>query len=441
MATDVVGPVMAGPGIRSWEFARGLSGANEVTLAAPPPLPPGEDRLQVIEAARGAVQAAAARADVLVMQPSALALFPGLLEVRAAKVLDLYDPALVEGLELHAEEPERVAWRQNREDLDALTAALAAGDFFLCSSERQRLYWLGALTAAGRVNPLTRAGDPELRRLLAVAPFGLPQEPPRRGGAGLRGTIAGIGADDRVALWAGGIWNWFDPQTLVRATARAAAELPSLRVVFMGGKHPNPSVPRMRAAQEAAELARSLGVEGKHVFFQSGWVPYAERAGLLLDADAGVVLHRAGVESALALRTRVLDHLWTGLPTLITEGDAMADLVAAEGLGLVVPPEDEGAVAAALLKLMEDRELVEGCRAAVKRTAERFRWPGVMQPLTDFCADPRPSADQGRGAGAVTTAQRPRRGPDPARAWRVLRREGLRAFASRSYRDLRRLAG
>ena len=101
VATDVVGPVMAGPGIRSWEFARGLSGANEVTLAAPPPLPPGEDRLQVIEAARGAVQAAAARADVLVMQPSALALFPGLLEVRAAKVLDLYDPALVEGLELH----------------------------------------------------------------------------------------------------------------------------------------------------------------------------------------------------------------------------------------------------------------------------------------------------------------------------------------------------
>ncbi len=33
----------------------------------------------------------------------------------------------------------------------------------------------------------------------------------------IKGVVPGIGPDDKVILWGGGIYNWFDPLTLLRA--------------------------------------------------------------------------------------------------------------------------------------------------------------------------------------------------------------------------------
>ena len=62
--------------------------------------------------------------------------------------------------------------------LNVQNTQLALGDFFLCASERQRDFWIGALHTAGRINPQTYAADPTLRSLIDVVPFGLPDEPP-----------------------------------------------------------------------------------------------------------------------------------------------------------------------------------------------------------------------------------------------------------------------
>ncbi|HEX6347826.1 MAG TPA: glycosyltransferase family 4 protein [Candidatus Dormibacteraeota bacterium] len=437
VAADVVGQRMAGPGIRAWEMARTLGDRHQVTLAAPPPLPAAATGFEIVEAARSGLRGAAAAAQVVIAQPVAFSLFPVLLESEARKVVDAYDPALIEGLELHAGEaaPERLA--RHGEDLQSLRVAVQAGDFFLCASERQRQYWIGVLAALGRVNPLTYAADPTLRNLLAVVPFGIPEQPPAPGRARLRDGQA-IGAEDPVVIWAGGIWDWFDPQTLVRAVAGAGRELPNLRLVFMGAGHPNPSVGQPAAAGAAPRLARELGLEGKHVFFRRGWVPYAERGSLLLEADAGAVLHRDTVESGLALRTRVLDHLWAGLPSIVTAGDAMADLVEAEKLGVVVPPGSEAAVSAALVKVLGDRAFAARCRKSVQRVAVRYHWSRVLEPVAAFCDHPIAAADRevlGRAAAL------PRSGLPVRRAWHSLRRDGPRQFARRAYRYLRRRTG
>ncbi len=131
-----------------------------------------------------------------------------------------------------------------------LNEQLRRGDFFLCASDKQRDFWLGQLAAVGRINPATYDGDENLEDLLAVVPFGVTDEPPRHTRPVLRGVVPGIGDDDKVILWGGGIYNWFDPLTLLRAVDKLRRRMPEVRLYFLGLKHPNPHVGEMRMADE-----------------------------------------------------------------------------------------------------------------------------------------------------------------------------------------------
>ena len=141
-------------------------------------------------------------ADVL-FTPSALVYMSR--EVRGTEkpvVVDIYDPAHLENLEMGGAEVhahDRAVARQS----GVINVALRRGDFFTCASQRQRDFWLGSLSALGRVNPYNYAADPLLEKLISVVPYGLPSEPPRRQAHGLRGTLPGIGPFDKVVLWGG----------------------------------------------------------------------------------------------------------------------------------------------------------------------------------------------------------------------------------------------
>ncbi len=271
-----------------------------------------------------------------------------------------------------------------------VNAGLRRGDFFTCASERQRDFWLGSLTALGRVNPYTYKGDPLLAQLVSVVPFGLPSEPPRRQGPGLRDVVPGIGQDDKVVLWGGGVYNWLDPLSLLRAAERLRRRLPELRLVFLGMHHPNPAVPAMRVAAQLQELSRELGLTGKHVFFNAGWAPYGRRADFLLDADVAVSTHFDHIETRYSFRSRVLDYLWAGLPMVLTAGDVLADEVAEAGLGVTVPAEDDEALEAALAAVLTSPPRPE----LFAQVALRHTWGRAAQPLLEFCSQPRRASDQ-----------------------------------------------
>jgi glycosyltransferase involved in cell wall biosynthesis len=274
-----------------------------------------------------------------------------------------------------------------------LAEQLRDGDFFLCASERQRDYWLGALSALHRVNPTTYDDDSSLRSLIDVVAFGIPDQPPQRRGPGLRGAVPGIGADDYVLLWGGGLWNWFDPLSLLRAVAVAAERVPNLRLYFMAAPHPNPAVGEMDVAARTRALAEELGLAGTHVFFNERWIDYQDRTGHLLDADVGVSTHADHVETRYAFRTRLLDCIWAGLPVICTSGETLGDMIAARGMGITVPPGSIEELAQAIVELAEPARRASAS-AAMASAAPEFHWSRVIEPLLRFCREPRLAADR-----------------------------------------------
>ncbi|MDQ2791112.1 MAG: glycosyltransferase [Actinomycetota bacterium] len=448
ITADAVSQRMAGPAIRAWNMAELLSGEHDVRLIS---LNDHSDvscggrdpaDFDVRQVAPRSMGPELAWAQLVVLQGHVLEHIPSLKTSNHLVIADIYDPMHLEQLEQGRD----LGDDQRAQVVEAVTAVLSTqlrrGDFFLCASQRQRHFWLGHLAAIGRLSPTVYDADPTTRSLLAVAPFGLPGKPPQRTGPGLRDTL-GFGPREKVVLWAGGVYSWFDPLTLLHAVHALRTEHPDLRLVFLGMRHPNPDVPEMGMAGQARRLADSLGLTGEQVYFNETWVPYADRQNWLLDADAGVTTHFEHVETTFAFRTRVLDYLWAGLPIVTTDGDAFAELVAAEELGVVVPAQDPAALAAALQRVLYDDDFSAGCRDRIAAVAQRFTWETVLAPLVEFCRHPRPAPDRLRGT--LLTAPHRRTGMtaglrrDAALARTYLATGGPSEVARRAAGRLRRL--
>jgi glycosyltransferase involved in cell wall biosynthesis len=357
---DVAGERMAGPGIRAWHFATELAKHFPTTLIArlenPEPAAFGTAEWRSREA-RDAMRDAA----VLIGQPAR-----GFRRMRPDQriVFDLFDPVLLELREMYGLHPSlRQRLHYVAEKL-RLQRALDQGDLLLCATPNQRELY-------------TRGRD----RLIEV-PFGA--EPIADG---LR-PIAGEGRDDErrtpsgepLILWGGGTWEWLDPRTAVDAVVRANRNGIRCRLLFLGRSRPNRAlVDRRRDSRFDMLLAAGM----PYVDANDAWVPYRERLSWLRRSKIAMMLHRATAEARYSIRTRLFDAIAAATPVIATEEGFAADLVAEHGLGLVVPPTDAIAVAAAIERLLRDDAFHAECVVNLERLRPQFAWPAVVSPLVE----------------------------------------------------------
>lgn len=411
VATDTIGRQMAGPGIRYWNLARVIAAQQPVTLAVPsvPELepPPGVSIVAYGAGSRNeqgeCVARLASQHDVVISQmPPYLYFGPDAFE-HSHIVIDLYAPWYLEKLEYARIDPER-GEPLRADDLEILRRLLDIGDFYVCASERQRDFWLGSLAAAGRLNSQQLAINPELRSLIDVVPIGLPEKRPLPNGSGPREQYPFIGRHDPIILWNGGIWNWLDPITAIRAIHLLVQGGTQARLIFMGIRNPNLEVAEMDVVTVAREMASELGIEGTHVIFND-WVEADMRQNWLLEASLTLSLHQPTIESRFAFRTRVLDNLWCRVPIVATEGDVLADIVSRDGLGRVVPPGEPQAVAHAITCLL-DRDENRDVRRRIAAAAQDYTWERVAGPLLRYCRDPWKNRPGGNGEDYVHKLER-----------------------------------
>jgi glycosyltransferase involved in cell wall biosynthesis len=383
LSTDPIGPEMPGPAIRAWELTKVLGRHLDVVLASTVKVEGSHPNAELRLAEGPALAEMVAAADAC-FAPSALVYMAD--ELRApekAVAVDIYDPYHLENLEMGGDD--RAVMRQS----GILNTALRRGDFFTCASERQRDFWLGSLAALGRVNSYTFADSALLQRLIAVVPFGLPSQPPKRSAHAIKGVMPGITTEDKVVLWGGGVYNWLDPLSVIRAVDRLRHRVPRLRLVFLGMGHPNPDITEMGMSTKARELASDLHLTGEHVFFNEGWVPYEKRADFLLDADVAVSCHLDHLETRYSFRSRVLDYIWAALPMVLSTGDVLAEEAKAAGCAVTAKAGDVTGIEEGLARMLESpppKHVFAGL-------ARRYAWEAVAEPLVEWCMGPRRAPD------------------------------------------------
>jgi hypothetical protein len=160
-------------------------------------------------------------------------------------VIDLYYPWLIENLH-YAPDLGDTAYRR---DHASWMRQLSRGDFLLCSSPEQRHFYLGFLTALGRVNPARLAMDPTLEGLIATVPFGVTRDlPPPRPYLPPRSPL------ERRILF-GTLYDWYDPWPLLEAVEQLGRQV--WRVFFV--RTPNAATTPQRVWTSVEAWCRRRG--------------------------------------------------------------------------------------------------------------------------------------------------------------------------------------
>ncbi len=309
--------------------------------------------------------------------------------------IDLYDPWLVENLHYY----QTLGLDPWRNDHATWMLQLQRGDFFLCSSLEQRLYYLGLLTALGRVNPEIVAADPALVGLIDIAPFGVPDRlPAHQPYLDSDGQSASSSGEGRKRLLFGGLYDWYDPQTVLDALT--LIDRPELELLFI--RNPNSGATPQRRMAEVEQWARRRGWWGNRIRALD-WIPYERRYDLLRDVELMVATHRPSLETDLALRTRFLDALVAGCPVVASEGGALARLLTENDAGWLVPPGDPEALASALSEVILGGDLVRARVDRARGVAEEFAWDRVLEPIVRFCRAPARDSFKERFASPLET--------------------------------------
>jgi glycosyltransferase involved in cell wall biosynthesis len=268
---------------------------------------------------------------------------------------------------------------------------LTLADFVLCCNERQRDSYIGMMTSLGLISPRVYDADPTLRRYIDVAAHGIRKEVPQPGVPVLRGVREGFARDDKVIVWNGGIIQWYDPATLLEALRRL--DRPDVKLLFLGASYPGLTGLGIGVRfQDAKGIAARNGQLGRTVFFEEGWVSHESAKQYVIEADISVCSYFDNLETRYSHRTRFVDLIWAELPFICTHGDVLAEQVARRGWGLVVPEEDPAALAAAIARLLDDRELHKQCKANLAAARAELQWDVTLRPLVDFCRNPEPVA-------------------------------------------------
>ncbi len=171
----------------------------------------------------------------------------------------------------------------------------------------------------------------------------------------------------------------------------ALVQLPEAELLVVGGP-PEPMLPDDPHAQHLVRHAESLGVAARvHLL---GAVGRRDVPSILRSADAVCCTPWYEPFGMVAL-----EAMACGVPVVATSVGGLAETVVDGVTGLLVPPRDPDAIAAALRRLADDPEAAARMRTAARRRSRRYGWPEIAARTLQIAAEVARSGARQVGAG------------------------------------------
>jgi glycosyltransferase involved in cell wall biosynthesis len=179
-----------------------------------------------------------------------------------------------------------------------------------------------------------------------------------------------IGMVGRIDWWKG-------QEYFVQAVAKVTEKIPDLKALIVGALEETANVYRNRKYMETLQaLIKSLHMEDTVILTGAR----ADVPRLMAAMD--VVVHASSEPEPFGLV--VLEGMAAGKPVVATAAGGVLDIVEDRVTGLLVPPKDYEAMAAAIQELLSDKQFAQiMSTAARKRVVSDFR----IQQQTDLVQD------------------------------------------------------
>lgn len=391
---DYIGTNMAGPGIRYFEMAKILAKKYDVVLLSPAESDISgahpEIKFAVFNTKKstGSIFSYIKDCDAVIAQSLRPNLILRIKKAGIRYIADLYDPLVIESMEYFKYDTDRYRKIIFNFHQNILLLQLLAGDNVACASDRQRNFYLGSMFDYHIINPEDYSLDPKTESKIFLLPFGFDQESLKSDNPGiLEKNYPKISKDDFVVYWGGGVWNWFDPISVVKAIEKISKKRKDIKLFFLGVKHPNPNIKGMEMAQKTLDYCKKSDLLDKFVFFNFGWTPYNERVNYLERASVGISTHFENLETHFSFRTRILDYLWADKPMILTKGDTLAEFAENHEMGIIVDYENPDQIASAIEKMADNKTFYQDCEANIEKNKLEFRWDTILSKLEKIVDD------------------------------------------------------
>ena len=205
------------------------------------------------------------------------------------------------------------------------------------------------------------------------------------------------------AILFGGVYDWYDPVVAIDAVALARESLPEVTLTFT--HPPNPELTPQGRAGVALEHARKNRYDFVHF---EPWVPYAQRGDFFDRFALALLTFSHSLETDLAMRTRIYDYLWGGLPVITSSAPGTDEILTRYDAGSVIAPLQAEAFSREIVRLLQDRSRLERMRSGSERFVRDHQWTETLAPLREFCLHPQFDSTREAFAVPLQVPARPR---------------------------------
>lgn len=170
-----------------------------------------------------------------------------------------------------------------------------------------------------------------------------------------------------VLLFFGFIRRYKGLDVLIEAVPDILERHPETVVIVAGEFYEDPQPYRKRVEE--------LGI-GNAIRFEDRYLPASDVAAYFSAADLVVQSYRSATQSGVALTA-----FGFGVPVITTDVGGLAENVPDGDAGLVVPPENPAALAAAVNRVLDDSELADKLSSGAVRVRDEHTWDALCEKI------------------------------------------------------------